>query len=228
MLRLCRKDWIAGRWAWLGFVVVFELYVSQPGMMGFLFPLMGAGLVLGSLFVTFALDDRGGAEALYGSLPLRRSTVVGGRYLLAGLLAAAGGAIVFGSLPLLDALTRARHELPATTFLLSPEGVVGFLLAVAPPMLIFLPLCFGYGFGRGTIRFVVVMGILGFLAAAAAGPRLSRTLSGNPVQEAVRALGTVRGALGTPLFIAAAVLVTAGLTAISLALSMKAYERREL
>ncbi len=228
MFRLCRKDWIAGRWAWLGFLVMFELYVSQPGMMGFFFPLLGAGLVLGSLFVTFALDDRGGADALYGSLPLKRSTVVGGRYLLAGLLTATGAAIVFGTLPLLDALTKARHELPAATFLLSPEGVVGFVLSVAPPMLIFLPLAFGYGFGRGTIRFVIVAGVFGLMATVVAGPRMARVLSGNPVREAVRVLGTIRGSLGTPLFIAAAVLVTAGLTTISLALSLKAYERREL
>jgi hypothetical protein len=228
VLRLCRKDWIAGRWAWSGFVLMFGLYVSQPGMMGFHFPVMGAGLVLGSLFVTFAIDDRSGVEALYGSLPLKRSTIVRGRYALAGLLAAAGGAIVFGSIPLLDALTKARHEPPATAFLLSAEGAVGFLFAVAPAVLIFLPMCFRFGFGRGTIRFVAAMGVLGLLAAAAAGPRLSGLSSGDPVREAVRALGAVRASLGTPLFVAAAVLLTAGLSSVSLALSLRGYERREL
>lgn len=228
MLKLCLKDWIAGRWLWLGLVLIFLLYVVQPGMAGLFFPVFGAALVFGSLIVTFAIDDRSGVEALYGSLPLKRATVVRGRYALAGLLAAVGGAIVFGTLPLLGALARSRHEEPALTFLRSVEGVVGFLFVIAPAVLIFLPLCFRYGFGRGSIRFVVVMGVLGVLAAAVALPFMPKGSGRNPLRAAIHALGLVRASLGTPLFIAAAVLVTACLTWISLALSLKAYERREL
>jgi hypothetical protein len=228
VLKLCLKDWIAGRWLWLGFVLIFGLYVVQPGVVGLFFPVLGAALVFGSLFVTFALDDRSGVDALYGSLPLKRATVVRGRYALAGFLAAAGGAIVFGTLPLLGVLARARHEEPSLMFLRSAEGVVGFLFVVAPAILIFLPLCFRYGFGRGSIRFVVVTGVLGVLAAAVALPSMPKGSGGNPLRAAIHALGVVRASIGTPLFVAAAVLVTACLTWISLALSLKAYERREL
>lgn len=228
MLKLCLKDWVAGRWFWLAGVLMFALYVVQPGVVGFFFPVLGAALVFGSLFVTFALDDQSRVEALYGSLPLKRATVVRGRYVLAGLLSGAGAAILFGSIPLLGALARARHEEPAMAYLLSIDGVVGFLLAVAPAILIFLPLCFRFGFGRGSIRFVIVMGVLGLLAAAAAGPLMPQGFARNPLREAIRALGIVRASVGTPLFVAAAVLATAGLTWISLALSLEAYERREL
>jgi hypothetical protein len=228
VLKLCLKDWVAGRWFWLAGVLMFALYVVQPGVVGFFFPVLGAALVFGSLFVTFALDDQSRVEALYGSLPLKRATVVRGRYVLAGLLSGAGAAIVFGSIPLLDALTRARREEPVLAFLLTIEGAVGFLLAVAPAILIFLPLCFRFGFGRGSIRFVIVMGVLGLLATAAAGPLMPQGFAGNPLRAAIHALATIRVSLGTPLFAAAAVLATAGLTWISLALSLEAYERREL
>jgi hypothetical protein len=228
VFKLCLKDYVAGRWFWLAGVLMFALYVVQPGVVGFFFPVLGAALVFGCLLVTFALDDRSGVEALYGSLPLKRATIVRGRYVLAGSLAAAGAAIVFGAIPLLGALAGARHEEPAMAYLLSIDGAVGFLLVVAPAVLIFLPLCFRYGFGRGSIRFIAVMGILGILAAAAAGSLMPHGFAGNPLREAIRVLGTVRASIGTPLFVAAAVLATAGLTWISLALSLEAYERREL
>jgi len=228
VLKLCLKDWVAGRRFWLAGVLMFALYVAQPGVVGFFFPVLGAALVFGSLFVTFALDDQSRVEALYGSLPLKRATVVRGRYVLAGFLSGAGAAIVFGAIPLLNALARARREEPAMAYLLSVEGAAGFLFVVAPAVLVFLPLCFRYGFGRGSVRFVAVMGVLGILVVAAAGPLISHGSSGNPLREAIRALGIVHASLGTPLFVAGAVLATAGLTWISLALSLKAYERREL
>ena len=228
MLKLCQKDWLAGRWFWLAGVLIFALYVVQPGVVGLFFPVLGAGLVFGCVFVAFALDDRSGVESLYGSLPLKRATIVRARYVLAGLLGAAGAMIVFGTIPLLGVAAGSSHEEPAMAFLLSVEGVVGFLLAVAPAVLIFLPLCFRYGFGRGSLRFGIVMGALGLMATAAAGPIMSQDPGGSPLRSAVGALTSIRASLGTPLFIAAAFLATAGLTWMSLALSLRAYERREL
>jgi hypothetical protein len=228
VLRLCVKDWVAARWLWLVFALVFCLYVVQPGLLGLLFPLLGAGLVFGSLAVSFALDERCRAETLYASLPLTRARVVRARYLLAGLLAVASGALIFGSLPLLASLARTRGETWSSSYLLSVEGGAGFLLLLTPAILLFLPLAFHYGFGRGILRFGAIIGAVALGAGALVGPTMARTGTGNPLAGAVRTLGLIRSSMGTPLFVGALLAAMTALTYASLALSIKAYDRREL
>ena len=200
----------------------------QPGLLGGLFPLLGAGLVLGSLAVSFALDERFRTETLYASLPVTRRRVVRARYLLAGLLTAACGALIFGSLTLLSSLARTRGEDPSSSYLLSVEGAAGFLLVLAPAILLFLPLTFRYGFGRGILRFAAVAGAVLLAAGAFAGPTLARSGSSNPLAGAVHSLGGIRSSMGTPLFVGAMLAAMAALTYASLTLSIKAYKRREL
>lgn len=228
MLRLCLKDWFAARWFWLGSIPVFGLYIVQPGFLGMVLPVLGAGLVFANLAVLFAIDERSGTERLYASLPVLRKDFVRARYVLAGLHSAAGSGLVFGSLPFLLALARGRGEVPASGYLLTFEGAAAFLLALALGILLFLPLAFRYGFGGGILRFAFVSGGLLLPAGVFAGPALARSGAGDPLAGAVNALAAVRASMGTPLFSAAALVAMAALAYVSLVLSVKAYERREL
>jgi len=105
------------------FAGVAEKRISYPpagGTFGFL-----------CLFIVFFQEDRHKTEILYLSLPLKRETIVGARYLLAGLMSLAGGATMLGLSCSLDRLFPSSG-LPGRNVrqLLSLEGTA-FVLVVS-------------------------------------------------------------------------------------------------
>jgi hypothetical protein len=237
MLKLCFKDYLAGRWLWLATLALFLIFAAQAASFrsGFLL-LLGPALVLGCLAISDILDDKNGAARLYASLPLTRRTIVRGRYLLAGGLALSVAACTFGMIglaPLLPPIGKPDALWPR---LLSLEGLAGFLVASIILFSLYLPVVFAFGPGKTVI---VLPAVLAAAAAAAFGlERLAAAVFGfspvffapgfwrDPAGRAAEILAAARSggivALGTALVLTVAAL--AG----SLALATRAFERREL
>ncbi|MDH4272253.1 MAG: ABC-2 transporter permease, partial [Candidatus Aminicenantes bacterium] len=86
MLKLCYKDYLASRWLWLSVAVLFILYIIQPLGQTIIMMMLGSLAVYAVLAVTLIFEDQSRTEVLYASLPLKRRTIVRGRYLLAGII----------------------------------------------------------------------------------------------------------------------------------------------
>lgn len=239
MLKICLKDFLAGRWYWLLALAGFVLYAVSPlGWVSLAYMLLGGLLVFGCLLITMAVEDKDKTETLIASLPVRRVTIVGGRYLLAGLLTLAGGAVAFG---LLVPLSRLAKRVPMSMdpgLMLSVDGAAGYLLFVVLLVALFLPFYFGLGLGRGSAWFSGSM--MGLTALLFAGERWVRARSGadreifqlSPGQDIggalIRLIAAVRGSLGDVLFVLAVLAVLAVAAGASFALSVALYEKRDL
>lgn len=237
MLKLCHKDYLASRWLWLLPLAVYFLYSIQTVWRNIMLMALGAGLILGCLIITLILEDRNKTEALYGSLPVKRSTIVKGRYLLAGFLTVAGGAVIFLSLILMNAFLKTQRPAPGLKALLTLESGVGFVVSVSLVTVFYLPLYFRFGFGRGSAIFAaasvglaLVLGILERLAGrwfgfhgSLFGPEFLKDLGG----AILGAIGQARAALGPPLFIASILLGLSIMIFFSVRISVRFYGERE-
>jgi hypothetical protein len=237
VFRLCYKDYIASRWFWLLPFIIYFLYSIQPIGQTVMVMLFGWAAVFSCLFITGALEDRNKTEALYISLPVKRATVVRARYLLAGILTVVGGAAIFGLLGPINAFLKTRNPKADMGILMSVEGGAGFLAVVTFAWVLYLPLYFGLGFGRGSAIFSLVLLGLG-LGLAGIGQLTARWLGWqgllfttetlkDPGSGIVQVLGRIRETTGTALFIGMIVAALVVLSFISLRLSERLYERRE-
>lgn len=168
LLRLLRKDRVVfdlrGRVSLFG---IFILAAAQVLYVDELYLLLGLVLA-GSLAVYVPVVEwYQETDSMLHSLPIDRNLVVLARYLaailagsLAGVVWNAAGRIL---LPLLDA---GRQD-PATwmTF----EGSLTFILAVGLMVVLFFPLYFRMGLGRGTVVFLGLSLALLFLAYGTTG-----------------------------------------------------------
>jgi hypothetical protein len=115
---------------------------------------LAAALIVVVPVVEWDLDG----DCLISSLPVRRSTIVGARYVaaaLAGMVAlVAWVGVGYLLTPLLDA-TRTTEPMWATF-----DGVVTFVAVVGGLTALFLPLHFRFGLGRGAVVFGVVCLVL--------------------------------------------------------------------
>lgn len=237
MLKLCYKDYLASRWLWLFPLVVYFLYSLQSFGQSLIVMIFGAGLVLSCLLITVILEDLSKTEALYGSLPLRRSTLVKARYLLAGILAVVGGLVIFSSIMPMNSILRAQHQKATLMLLLSIEAGAGFLVFVILAIALFLPFTYRLGLGRGSMAFSAALAGLG-LALAAIGQLASRLFRfqsalftaeflKDPGKGTLEAIGRFRQAIGAPYFIISTFIVLCILVLISMRLSIRFYEKRE-
>jgi len=157
MFKLCRKDLLAAHRPLLLILVIFILYFLQPVWSSLLIMAIGGGFGFICLFVIFFLEDRNKTEILYLSLPQKRSTIVGARYLLSGLLSLIGGATLFGLVVPLNGLIFPSRPLGSNLQpLLSVEGVAGFLVISVFISSLYLPFHHRFDFGRGVILFMIV------------------------------------------------------------------------
>lgn len=238
MFKLCYKDYLASRWLWLSVAVLFILYIIQPMGQILIVMTLGALSVYAALSVTLIYEEQNRTETLYASLPLDRKTTVRGRYLLSGLIALGGAAVVFGSAALILALFKGPAYDKALSPLLSLNGVAGFILAAVLLLAVFLPLYYRFGLGRGNIAY---LGVLSGLLLALAGleriasgtlriipPLLTSDFLKDPGRGTLGLIASARGALGLPLFIACALVILSFLAAVSLRISTRLYEGKEL
>ncbi|MCX6564902.1 MAG: ABC-2 transporter permease [Candidatus Aminicenantes bacterium] len=229
MLKLCLKDLLAARWFLLANMTVLLLYALQPYFSAGFIMAAGGVVVIAGLAIVFFLEDRDKTEILTLSLPVKRSAIVGARHLLGALFLAVCGGIVFGVIAPLGTVIRSRSDAAGLSRLLSIEAAVLFFVITLFFLALYLPLYHRFGFGRGTIVFLIAgialvsLGAAGLFAILPAAPAPGREL-GTAVIGSVRA---IRSSLGTPLFLLSAVAVVVVPFAISLRLSLRFYARRE-
>jgi len=234
--KLCMRDYFAARWWWLIVLASVLFFGLVPLYWGGsqAFMINGAFLALGALACTLFIEDMFKTEAYAASLPLKRSSIVLGRYLLAGMLILAGGLIIFA---FGYVLTAGSSPGPAgragIIALLTIEGAAGYVVVLTMLVALFLPLYFRYGLFKGSLAYFA--GLIAFLLAGAAAD----TLLSSGVSFTARLLkeggpGIVAGfyrmrtGLGWPLFLALIVLVEAVTFAFSSRLSAGFYNGRDL
>jgi hypothetical protein len=237
MLKLCGKDFMAGRWWWLLFMASYVLTFTFPLQQSLGLMVGAVALITACVFVTLFLEDRYKTEAFYASLPLKRSTIVLARYVLTALLSLAGVVFVFLYGYLLTSLVKLRWIVIDLRSLLSIEGMTGFVLFIAFLAALYFPFYFRHGLGRGSFIFAAVLLGLGIVLAGIerlaakifhlTGPLFTADFLKDPGLGIIRAIGGVRDSLRLPLFVGAALLIMAGMLVISIRLSIHFYQKRE-
>jgi hypothetical protein len=238
MLRLCYKDYLAGRWPWLLTLLVFLIFALQAAHFrsGLMF-LVSPALVLAWILISEVLDDKDKIAVLYISLPLTRPRIVRGRYLLAGGLTLAGAMSAFGVIGIARALPAARPADALWPHLFAVEGLAGFFLASAILVALYLPLTFRFGLYRANLLFPAA-----FIAAAGAvfglerlatrvlhlfQPVFTPDLARDPAAGLAALFARARDALGGPVLLLIALALSALAAAVSLRCSVHFYSRRE-
>jgi hypothetical protein len=231
---LARDLRLLAPWVW-AIVPAHALFTANGIGSPELFFWMHAALALAITGVLLTIEWRLDAERFVASLPVTRKDVVRARH-----VGALGTAVVATMLYALygratTALAPDRlHRIWGyrARGWESWEGCLAFLLVLALLSFAFLPLHFRLGFGRALAVFTAVAGPLALLAfvpallgrhggSGGAGPR--------PPAEALRAaLAGLSDSLGPWATTAAVLAAVAGLGALSLHLSVRAYERRDL
>jgi hypothetical protein len=239
MLDLVRKDFLVSRWLWMASSVLYVLYLVQQLGLGSsaLLLAFAAMLLIANLIIPLFFEDKDKTETLFASLPLRRVDLVRGRYLLAGLLLAANGALIFGTGAAVKVLFPAQASHDTLVPLLSFEGVAGYVLGGGFLLAAYLPMYCRWGLGRSLMVFYP--SLVALLAAAAGLERLASGPWGlipplftpdflkDPGRAVIAGIGVIRAAMGTPLFLATVAACFTVLAFVSFRLSTRFYERRE-
>ena len=238
MLKLCFKDYLAGRWFWLLTLLLYLVFGLQAShLRSGLILLLSPVFFLAWLAISDVIDEKHKTAALYASLPLTRATIVRGRYLLAGILALAGAACAFGLIGLAGLVRGIGAPDAIWHRLLSIEGFAGLVLVSNILAALYLPFSFAFGPGKAAIVFPAVLAagaavLFGLerlvtktlhLAPPLFTPGLWRDPGGR-IAGLFDAAGRMSGGFGPLLF---ALAVSAGILACSAATSVRAYRRRE-
>jgi len=195
-----------------------------------------AGLALGFTVLLLTLEWRLDAERFVASLPVSRAEVVKARY-AATLAVAVVATALFGLYG--EALTSmGRHRLPRIWAGRLPgweswEGYLALFLVLSLVSLTFLPFHFRLGFGRGSVAFLATAlptALLSVLAARGLGEGASSAAAHAPLpSEAIRtALAAQAGQWGAGSTAAASLIAVALLGFLSVRLSIRFYDRRDL
>jgi hypothetical protein len=237
MLKLCAKDFRAGRWWWLLFMASYVLYFTFPLIQSLGLMVGAVALITACVFVTLFLEDRFKTEVFYASLPLKRSSIVLARYVLTALLSLAGLTFVFFYGYLLISVVKLRWIAIDLRSIFNVEGITGFVLFTAFLAALYFPFYFRHGLAKGSFIFAAVL--LGLAIVLAGAERLAANVLHltetlftaeflkDPGLGIIRTIGTVRNSVGLPLFVGAAFVFLAGMLAISIRLSVRFYKRRE-
>jgi len=237
MLKLCGKDFMAGRWWWLLFMASYVLYFTFPLMQSLGLMVGAVALITACVFVTLFLEDRFKTEVFYASLPIRRSSIVLARYVLTAFLSLACLVFVFFYGYLLISVVKLRWIAIDLGSLLSLDGLTGYVVFITFLAALYFPFYFRHGLARGSFIFAAVL--LGLVIVLAGAERLTTNVLHltetlfvpeflkDPGLGIIRTIGTVRDSLGLPLFVGAGFLLMAGMLVISVRLSVRFYERRE-
>ena len=240
LFKLCAKDYIASRWWWLLTLTAVLFFGLIPLHWGgsLAFMVNGAFLILGSLASTLFIEDMFKTESCVASLPLKRSSIVQARYLLAGLLILVGGIINFGFGHLLKVGfppdLGGRSPLQP---LLTIEGAAGYLFVLAFLIALYLPFYFRSGLFKGSIAYFFSLLPLAVAVAGLDKLHVFARLFGRDLltDEFLSEIGLgivavferVKTALGLPLFLALLFLAKSGFFSLSIRLSARFYGRRE-
>ena len=231
MLDLVWKDVAAARrLLWL----VLPVGAAQIAGMSFLPPIYVIGVLMFSALLAFgslAVEENQRTELLWISLPVSRGQIVTARYLTTVVGAVVGLAIGWALANLLTRMAPGAADGPAALLSLEAHAVLlGILVFVAA---VYLPLYFRLGAGRGLLFFLAIA-VAGLIVVSLV-TQLILSANGYPSPTAdpeawrVLTMGLVEWAeLRFGLLLSLFVGATASAMGVSLIISRRAYEARDL
>jgi len=226
-LRLLLKDMAALRFRHTGLIsLVYVMAALQAIRYDEALFTLGVMLAVALALAVPAIEWRANTDRLLASLPVRRATLVRARYAAAGLAVALAWGVWVATGALLAPLL-AAHRTPGDTWA-TAEGNAAFVTLCVSILAVILPLFFRLGLGRAATVFVPVAVTVYGLAALVA-----RALHGGaglvpPGALARSGLVALARTWGGPAAAAVTLLLLAGLVALSLGISIRAFRRRDL
>jgi len=145
----------------LTMMAIWAMLDDFGGLVVGFFTFLAMGLCIASSLLVFGIDASQGAEVIYVSLPVKRSTIVYARYCFTYLISISAFFIVL--LTCLAAVHVFRLWDPAFDLLLSVRGVWSMVYSLLLVLSFLLPFIFKFGPDKGLIVFLftgVGMGIL--------------------------------------------------------------------
>ena len=228
MLKLMKKDLLAARFLLGANLAALVLFSIQPHFSGGFILVFAVVLAISSLAAVYFYEDRNRTEVLYLSLPVKRKDIVVARHVIAAGFLAAFGLVMFGIIaPLESRLAAGPDPFP----LRSIEAAALYMVLGAILISLYLTCQYRFGFGRGSIAFVIVAVILFTAIVAAVVIRFPADFDAAKNEAGVRtifgSLQALRTSAGTPLFLLAAAVLVLVPFLVSLPLSRRFYARRE-
>ncbi|MGW8264756.1 MAG: ABC-2 transporter permease [Longimicrobiales bacterium] len=168
VLRLLRMEWaVFHLWGRIAVFGCFVLAALQVVYVDELYLLLGVLLAATLAVYVPVVEWFQETDPMLHSLPIDRDAVVLARYLVAALAGTVAGIIWNAAGRILMPLLRAGGEDPAMW--MTMEGGLTFVLAVGLMAILFLPLYFRMGMGRGAVAFLGLSLGLFFLAYGTSG-----------------------------------------------------------
>ncbi len=224
MLKLCWKDFIAGRWFWLLILIICVLYGAFPIFQISAVIAVGLGLVVGMLLVTLFIEDRYRTETLYCSLPLKRSTIVRARYLLSGFMVVASAIFLLSYGFLVNSVLKMKLRQINLDALLTLEGILGFVFMAGLLISVFFPLFFRFGLAKGTVIFMIILIVVTISASAFYSGKI---FLNDPGARILRIFSNIKGSLTPPLFLLLTLALGTGIVFLSVRISIRSYNQRD-
>lgn len=224
MLRVLYHDLVMNRWGllfnWAVFGALLSYQAAQPDARAPVFAVFASLMCAFAPVTLLVHEDKSKCAALTCSLPVTRRTIVAARYALTGLLTVVGLGGVTALVLVLPFSHLTAHELLTPGVFLSALTIGGVICAFM------LPFTIRFGLA-GLLAFLVsaqVVGIVLFMTLIISRSSADKRLVGAVLQ----ALRDARAGLGSPAFELAVVVALGLLVALSFAVSVRLFERREL
>ena len=219
MKALILKDLRVLRPYWWIIVPAHALFSANGIISPEVFFAMSVVLALALTMALLIIEWQQDADRFVSSLPVSRSQVVHARYAWALGVALCGTVLfaLYGRVLLAFATPRLHERWPGTPGWESVEDLLGFFLVVWLVSVAYLPFYFRSGLGKGTWLFVACAA-----PAIVGGAVLSRWLSPSWTLTAAAEV------TGTAVTVVGALVVAAVLGFLSLRLSLRFYDRRDL
>ncbi|MBN2198370.1 MAG: ABC-2 transporter permease [Candidatus Aminicenantes bacterium] len=239
MFRLIVKDFKVAGIFWLPALILYLLSISTFVQVNLVYLLVNMVIAFILVLAVPIVEDTQRLEPFLCSLPLKRRQVVGARYLSAGMILLASLAIMETAAPLFSAVFEIEGARPG--ILLSPAGALSFLLPMIVFLSLFLPLYFRLGLGKAlSILPIVILALSAFFGAVirlaawlihepwtAIFP-LDAEIGVVPYKPFLPLASRLTNSLGTPAGWALILLAGGVIVALSLRVSIRCYEKKDL
>ncbi|MBN2091819.1 ABC-2 transporter permease [candidate division KSB1 bacterium] len=183
MLRLIKKDFIAGWMFLIGVVLIipfittitiFAMLDDFGGLILGVFTFIVVALCVASAFIFLSVDTIYNADMIYASLPIKRALIVLARYLSSFMLTA--GSYSLALLSCYVAVNLFDKNDTAFEIILSWRGLLSMLIFMFLILSFMFPFIFKFGTGKGTmaalitqISLVLIIPLIKFIMKALSG-----------------------------------------------------------
>lgn len=148
MLKIVKLDWSAMKCYRKNFLIIPVALLAVGGLSSIYLVPMGVVFLFSFSINTFAIEEKGDLNSLYLTLPIERSRMVTGRYLLSLILFLAGILLGFALMPLANRYGLSRWY-PDWRWALA-LGSFGFLIHALMSLAMY-PVLFRLGYQKGKI-----------------------------------------------------------------------------